>query len=266
MTNKPVNRTGVSSIGHRTALGLAAVISVVCLMLLTSGMVQADESRYWLLEEESQQIGQSCAEGKGCTTHFSYIVRGFPRGSEGMVKPLISLLVPMDEEEADVPVFCPPGNGSARLGFDPESIPPAHKLAALRGIDTVGLDLRKVKAPPGADAGFGDILHESFVAKLQAAGIRVVTPEEVQTVPGRPTLNIYFSVFEGQGDCDYRYSIFASLSQTALLTRDLQTKVVVGVWSLSIKAPVTNARGTELANLLSVADALVADLQEANGR
>ena len=233
--------------------------------MLIANASHADESRYWLLQEDAQQVGQSCPEGTGCTTHNAYVLRGFPRGSAPLVEPLLALLDPEGAGQ-DTPVFCAAGDGAARLGFDPESVPPAHKLAALRGITTVGLDLRKTKAPPGGDADFGEALHNGFAARLQAAGLLVVTPDQAKSVPGQPTLNIYFSVTDGAGDCAYRYSIFASLSQTAILTRDLQTKVVVGVWSLSAKTPQQDAGGTEMASLLGVADAFVTDFQKANSR
>lgn len=237
-----------------------------CLSFILPEAAFADDPRYWLLQQNSEQIGQSCPEGVGCSTHSSYVVRSFPHGSESLVQPLIALLDPAGQAGADVPVFCAAGDSAARLGFDPESVPPAHKLAALKGLTAIGLDLRKTKPPPGAVADFGDILHNAFAEKLQAAGLLVVTPEVAKTLPGQPSFNVYFSFTEGYGDCNYRYSIFASLSQTALLTRDLQTKVVVGVWSISVKTPSQDASGTEMANLIGVAEALVVDFQQANSR
>ena len=234
--------------------------------LMLPELARADDPRFWLLQLNTEQVGQSCPEGVGCASHSSYVVRSFPRGSENMVLPLIDLLDPASETGTDVPVFCAAGDATARLGFDPESVPPAHKLAALKGLTAVGLDLRKTAIPPGANSDFGEALHNAFAAKLMAAGLKVTTPEKSKDLPGQPALNIYFSFSEGNGDCIYRYSIFASLSQTALLTRDLQTKVVVGVWSLSAKTPKQDASGTEMTNLLGVADALVADFQQANSR
>lgn len=259
-------KQGLVSSLHRQFRGGVASCVALYLSLTVPQLALADDQRYWLLQEDVQQVGQSCPEGSGCTPHLSYVVRGFPHGSQDLLAPLLDLLGPPVEGKADVPVFCAAGDSAARLGFDPESIPAAHKLAALRGITAVGLDLRKTKAPPGASADFGEILQSEFSARLETAGLRVVTPDEATQLPGGPTLNVYFSVNEGKGDCAYRYSIFASLSQTALLTRDLQTKLLVGVWSLSAETPEEDANGTEMASLLGVADAFVADFQEANSR
>ena len=84
-------------------------------------------------------------------------------------------------------------------------------------------------------------------------------------MPGQPKLNVYVSYTDPNGGCIYSYSAFSSLSQTALLTRDLQTKLSVGVWSMSVKSPAEYPAKTEFAALVNIADVFVADFKRANG-
>lgn len=210
------------------------------------------DDRFWILWEKRSFVGIGCPTGSECRQIRNFTSRMFqPRNLDSIYR----LFGQLDGRaladgrlavELDAPRICQHNASEVQLGFNPETHPISDKLDALKDLKGIGLDIRAIKPPPGYSDTFGAELQSEFEQVLARAGLPVVTPELAQSLPGQPVLNIYFSFQDANGDCDYRYSVFASLSQTALLTRNLTTKLSVGVWSFSTGSGALAGAETEL--------------------
>lgn len=250
----------------RVALLLSAV------GLLAAGPVGSEGSdRFWILWEKQEMVGENCPHGQRCTLKRNYASRLV----DGInLQKMYRLFGMMDgaalstgrlAEHPQAPRICQHNDPEVLLGFDPERLPMVEKVEVLRGLAGVNFDLRNLAAPPGHSSDFGRKLHNQFVAKLKDAGIKILTKEEVSKTPGQPVLNIYFSHNEFNGACEYEYTVFASLSQTVLLTRDLRVKVTAGVWSYSMGSTSDKHKGSETDIILGVADSFITDYRLVNG-
>ncbi|RVV96554.1 hypothetical protein EKE94_18075 [Mesobaculum littorinae] len=276
--------------------------SLLCAVALPSaGPARAhgrEDGRFWLLEE-THRSDPACAGKADCRLLKDYDSRPFAPEETATVRQLFDR---MDAAPApDTPRVCEaapapaprsettsettpaPGTESvdgAQPGTSPaapraaqallrpenlEALTLAKKPAPLKGLRQVGLDLAGMSPPPGFPDSFGAELQAAFAETLGTAGLQVVTPEAAAALPGAPQLAIYASFSEPEGLCGYTYSAFASLSQTAVLTRDPGVKVRAGVWSMSVKGAGMDPPRQERATLLEIAEALAADVKAAAG-
>lgn len=250
-------------------------------VLLTVGTApQADMSvaaasaqdRFWILWERVDFVGRHCPGGAQCEKRRSFSSRPLDTSNTGFIYRLFGLrdgagkTGSLPRDHPDAPVICQKNQAVLGLGFDPRALPRSEKSEVLRGISQLHLDLTTLKPPPGFDARFGARLHKAFVARLTEAGLRVVPKDQLHLVPGQPTLNLYFSFSDPDDLCKYEYSVFASLTQEVLLTRDLRIKVAAGVWSHSTGSTAKGHQGTEADAILRVLEAFIRDHQQANAR
>lgn len=226
------------------------------------------EDRFWILWEKEGFNGTGCPEGAACVFRRDFRATLL----SDKVTPQLQKLFQKEEAvhesgrlgpATDAPRVCQQHGAAAFLEDDPELQLLSDKLDALRGLVGVGLDLRKLRPPPGESSVFGQRLHEAFARRFRDAGLIVVSPEESARLPGQPKFNLFFSFTDDDSTCEYTFSVFASLSQTALLSRDLRTKLSVGVWSFSTK-PKHGEALTEYDAILRAADAFIEDFKEAN--
>jgi len=228
------------------------------------------QDRFWLLWEKVSFVGNHCPGGPLCQEKRQYVSRPLDTKNTGFIYRLFGLRAggqrgaAWPQDHPDAPVICQRNQAALNLGFDPSALPRSEKTEVLRGLDKLHLDLRSLKAPPGFPEDFGARLHDEFVARLRVAGIQVVSKDALHLLAGQPTLNLYFSFTDPDGQCRYSYSVFASLSQEVLLTRDLRIKVVAGVWSFSIGSSAKDHSGDEHQAILRVADAFIRDHQHVN--
>lgn len=229
------------------------------------------ESEYfWLMHEARRMKGAACPAGAGCAVQRVFE----PRRLDPSLNPAMAeVMRRITAEEAaegvsglrpDAPKFCENRAFEGILNFDAEALEMAPKLEVLRNLPGVYFDLRRLKAPEGFAGPFGQNLHLAFEGRLKAVGLPVLSKEEVETVPGQPHLNVYFSHTNPDTGC--WYSVFASLSQTAVLTRDPLVKFRAGTWSASSGVKTVGETGTEYDAILWVVDKLVRDYLVANGR
>lgn len=213
--------------------GLAALVALL-------GPAPAAAENFWLLLED---------DSSGVPT---VTPRRFSAADAATLRALFNSLAPTVER---------PGGWASLTGSgrDMETLPLSEKVLALRKISALGMDLTHLTVPPGTDARFGPALQQVFTQVLQAAGIGVVTPDEAKTLPGQPQLSIFLSVTEASGGCSYAYTVFASLTQTAVLSNDPDVKLPVGVWSFMVKSAPGAVPGGEADGILQVAAALVRD-------
>lgn len=226
--------------------------------------------RFWILWERIEQSGTDCPNGPACLKMRNYTSRLFEPGDSSAMYRLFGM---MDgtalangrlAEHPEAPRICQHNAAEVVLGFDPEALPKSEKIEVLRGLTGFGLDVRKLKAPPGFSDAFGADLQKAMEQRFQSAGLKVLPKAQIANTPGQPELNIYFSFIDPDGRCDYSYSVFASLTQTVLLTRDLRIKVSAGVWSYSTNSDDTKRGGSEQDAILSVAEALIRDHRRVN--
>lgn len=114
------------------------------------------------------------------------------------------------------------------LQVDEASLEIADKVATLRGLNGVFVDLRGVRGPPGYRANFGEDAHAYVLRAFADAGIPVLTREEMENAPGRPALKLRYSA-EVVG-CR-PWAIYLSLTQTVVLTRDTTIMLEVPTWN-----------------------------------
>ncbi|MGB1235650.1 MAG: hypothetical protein ACPG5U_07945, partial [Planktomarina sp.] len=97
-----------------------------------------------------------------------------------------------------------------------------------------------------------------------AAGIRMVSEEEVERVPGQPKLAVYFSNTNPDSGC--YWSVFATLTQTAILTRDINVKVSAGTWAFMSGYDPDQPGLTEFDAITEVFTKFSTDFRAANAR
>lgn len=230
----------------------------------------AAQDRFWILWERVNFVGTHCPGGAQCQEQRRFSSRPLDTSNTGFIYRLFGVrdggnhvgTLPRDHPEA--PEICSKNTSDFGLNFDPRALPRSEKGEVLRGVKQLHFDLTTLKPPPGFDGTFGRRLHQAFEAKLTAAGIRIVPQDQLHLVPGQPTLNLYFSFSDPSDLCKYEYSVFASLSQEVLLTRDLRIKVAAGVWSYSTGSTAKDHQGTEADAIMRVVDMFVRDHQQAN--
>lgn len=135
------------------------------------------------------------------------------------------------------------------------------KITTLRGLNGVFVDFRAVRGPRTFTRDFGAEVHGYTVKALQAAGIPLLTKEEVAVEPGHPTLTLRYSV-EVMG-CK-PWSLSLSLKQTSVLTRDVSIMLEGTTWSSSARQSEEDVVFGALEALQKVVTAFTTDYAKAN--
>ncbi|MDT0683171.1 hypothetical protein RM543_10775 [Roseicyclus sp. F158] len=246
---------------------MTPILRILFLASLASAAPACAQERrtesFWILHEQARP-DPSCAEAASCPALRSYESRPFEPGETATVRRLFATM--RHASHLAAPQICDSGAPSAApdLG-DLEALPMAEKGATLKGLTQVGFDATRISAPPGLPDTFGADLHDAFVRILGEAGLEVVTPEEAAALPGAPQLSLSASFGDPADACGYRYSGFASLTQTAVMTRDPSLKVRAGSWSMSIKGAGMDEPRQEAGKLHDIAAALADAWRDANG-
>lgn len=228
------------------------------------------EDRFWILWEKFRYVGENCPHGTDCILKRDFASRPLRPDYSADLYRMFGVMdprgqsAPRQDSHPEAPEICAADQDQIAVGFDPLQIPQSLKIEALRGIKTIHMDLRNLSAPPHYSDSFGQDIHTEFSRRLTAAGIRVVDKEVITTVPGQPSLSIFFSMRDAVGDCDYEFSVFASLSQEVLLARDIRIKVTAGVWAHSTGSNDSLHMGDERDAILRVADAFILDHRTVN--
>lgn len=109
---------------------------------------------------------------------------------------------------------------------------PLEKKETLRGLDGVFADLRGVRGPPGYQSNFGEDAQALLQKAFAEAGIPILSREQMEEAPGRPTLTMRYSP-EVSG-CR-PWSVSLSLKQNVVLTRDTSVMVNAVTWNSSAR-------------------------------
>lgn len=225
---------------------------------------------FWVLWEKREMIGDDCPNSVSCVYRRSFQSRLL---AQHRARPLVKLFAENEDlkwssggKALSPPRICQDTEPHGATLGNPELQLLSNKLDAMRGLVGVGMNLRNLRPPPGHRSDFGDRLQAVFEEKFRNVGLIVVSPDEAARLPGQPKLNLFLSFTAPDSTCEYTYSVFASLSQTALLSRDLRTKLSVSVWSVSTKPSSDFPNANEFDAVVRVADAFVADYREANAK
>jgi len=229
---------------------------------------QSESSRIWFTWEHIYSSPELCAQKNLCQPISHYITRLFDQPTTARAQSMIATMDALAVQrghKADhpkAPKTCQNVNAMSVLGFDPESWDMSDKLAGLRDLPGIHFSVRKLKVPDHFDGPFGDQLQSVIEQKLRKSGIRVLTKKQMEQTPGQPRLNIYFSNTNRETGC--WFSVFASLSQTMLLTRNHTVKLRAGTWGMSGGYSTDHPNRSEFDAIIVVVDKLIADYWKAN--
>ncbi len=137
----------------------------------------------------------------------------------------------------------------------------ADKVATLGGLNGVFVDFRAVRGPRTFTGNFGETVHSYVISQLQQAGIPLLTKEEVETTPGKPTLTLRYSV-EVVG-CK-PWSVSLGLTQLVVLTRDTSIMLNTTTWSGSARQSESDIEYGAMEALRDVVAAFTEDYAKAN--
>ncbi len=227
------------------------LMSRIAAILVALAPVPALPDQVWVLLEHAMP----CDE-EPCSNATEYLSYPMNRVDPAGLRPALQALqenrpAPNDPASSE-PRFC---RQSGR-GHDPDTLPVQTKSGSLKGLPAVFIDTRKLKGPEGYEGLFGPELHAQIVRKFQGAGLKVLLEAELEMEPGLPSLNLRFS--PPRGECDpYRVSL--SLSQTAVLTRDVAIRIEATTWSGSGGAHADHPDADEFDAAMRLIDAFLLD-------
>lgn len=248
----------------------AVGVVVLCIAALPvlAQQVQQVQNRIWFTWEQRAPDPDLCAKKGYCKPVGRYITRLVETPATDRARSMVGAMAALAKsrgqpvEHPDAPLICQNVNALKVLGFDPESWDLSDKLAGLRDLPGVYFSVARLKAPVGYDGPFGEQLQALMEKKFRNAGIRVLGKAEMEKTPGQPQLNIYFSNTNPDSGC--WFSVFASLSQTMLLTRNHTVKLKVGTWGMSGGFSPENPDRSEFDAIILVVDKFIADYWKAN--
>jgi hypothetical protein len=137
----------------------------------------------------------------------------------------------------------------------------AEKETTLRGLNGVFVDFRAVRGPRTFTGDFGTTVHDYVVAAFQQSGIPLLTKDQIDQIPGRPTLSLRYS--DEIGGCR-PWSISLGLKQTTVLSRDTAILLEATTWSASTRQSEDDIDYNALNALRDAVTLFIADYAKAN--
>ncbi len=248
--------------------GVLAVLSVLGGAEIAVAQSPSPEERFWISREVISQGIDNCRPGR-CPRITEYTTRLFDTEDNDRMRRLMALLDFQSAahgrplEHPETPQFCsrqlPDTN---EVIWNPEWMKMSDKLEALRGLQGLHVNVEGLKAPDWYEGDFGADLQAELEQRFQSAGIRMVDAAEAERIPGQPKLAVYFSNTNSDTGC--WWSVFATLTQTAVLTRDINVKLNVGTWAFMRGYDPDNLDTTEYGAIIEVFDKFVEDFRNAN--
>ncbi|GLQ35760.1 hypothetical protein GCM10007939_20430 [Amylibacter marinus] len=239
---------------------------IACIPSQTSA--ETPENRVWFTWERQRAIPQLCEQKNHCTPIREFITRLIEepetQKAEQMTGSLDRLIKMRKQpvEHPEAPNWCAHTDAQKILGFDAEHWPLAEKLVALRGLEGVYINVEGLKGPANFEGPFGPKVQATIARKFRENGIKLLTEEEMEQTPGKPHMNIYFSNTNPDTGC--WFSVFSSVSQTMLLTRNHTIKVKAGSWGFSGGYSADHPDRAEFDAIMLVVDRFISDFKTAN--
>jgi len=244
------------------------LLSTVVSALGSPVIAEALQNRIWFTWEQRGIDHQLCQEMGHCDPVSRLITR---LAEETDLQSAEQLTGSMDRladarghptDHPEAPNWCQQTDSQVILGFEAESWPEAEKIKALKGLEGIYFDLSNLRGPNGYIGDFGPNVHAEVVRKFNIANIPIVSKDGVEHVPGKPILNIYFSNTNPDTGC--WFSVFATLSQTMLLTRNHTVKIRAGSWGMSGGYAPEFPDRAEFDAIMLVVDQFIEDFRTAN--
>lgn len=230
---------------------------------------QAQSENYTWMVWEQRKVDRNLCETKNlCSPQRKYITRLVEQPTEQKAREMLGAIAQLAKlrgqpvEHPEAPHICRHTEAGKILGFDPELWDMSDKLAALKNLDGVYFSVHTMKGPKTYKGQFGLDIQKDMEARFAEAGLLVLSEEQMEQTAGKPHLNIYFSNTNPKTGCTY--SVFASLTQTMLLTRNHTTKLKVGTWGFSGGPSNDHPNGTEYDAVMRVVDKFLDDYKRAN--
>ncbi len=244
------------------------LIFVSCIVLIPFTVSAQSKNYTWMVWEQRAVDPQLCRKKGVCTPQRNFITRLIEEPTEQKAREMLGAIdqlaimrgTPVEHPEA--PKMCRKIEAGKILGFDPELWEISDKLAALKGLQGVYFSVQAIKGPKGYKGAFGLDLQKSMTDRFHAAGLPVLTEDQMDQTPGKPQLNVYFSNTKPETGCTY--SVFVSFTQTMLLTRNHTVKLKVGTWGASGGPSADDPNTNELGAILRVIDKFLSDYRRAN--
>jgi len=215
------------------------------------------------------RIDRKLCETKNlCSPQRKYITRLVEQPTEQKAREMLGAIDQLAKlrgqpvEHPEAPQMCRHTEAGKILGFDPELWDMSDKSAALKDLEGVYFSVQTLKGPKSYKGQFGLDIQKEMETRFADAGLPFVSEEQMEKTPGKPHLNIYFSNTNPNTGCTY--SVFASLTQTMLLTRNHTTKLKVGTWGFSGGPSKDHPNSTEYDAVMRVVDKFLDDYKRAN--
>lgn len=232
------------------------IIQICCLLGITSPV----QAQNWLLLE-AHDIPAHCAEPLACLDQGELILRNLIHMPAAERQVLLQAL-----NSLSVIRGIPAEDGQAPVGLDPQDMieilhpmPKADKLATL--IDHPGVYFDSTRLDAGLQtAEFSNWIRE----ELTKAGIPLLTEEERDATPGRPTLSVRYSPRSESAGCIIPFSISISITEETVMVRNPALKVTGTTWAKTARQNLANTNYSLNSALQEVISALVSDWKSQN--
>jgi hypothetical protein len=247
------------------------IATIVLLLLAIPSAVNAQNKSKnftWMVWEQRGSNAQLCQTKDLCTPQRKFITRLIEEPTEQKAREMLGAIDQLARlrgqpvEHPETPKICRQIDTSKILGFNPEVWDLSDKMAALKNLPGIYFSVTNIKGPSGYSGDFGLNLQNAIESRFHKAGLPVISEEQMEQTLGKPQLNIYFS--NAKPDTGCTYSVFASLSQTMLLTRNHTTKLKVGTWGHSGGPSNDHPDSDEFDAIIRVVDKLLDDYKRAN--
>jgi len=257
-------------------LGLAGLSWVT----LTAGLAWASDisvlDRYWIVRELYAPPQHPCLPDDACGDSTSIEVAPLQSDDPDQIERIFHTMTALQEASPvpaphpDQPALCAAraahqaGVAGVQIpeGWDPERLEKSAKHEGLRGLTAIYVDLSGLAGPNGWTGDFGGDLQARVVTRFAEEGLRLLTKDEVEAHPGKPQMAVYLSHTNPDTGC--WWSIFSSVTETAVLTRDLNVKLRAGIWSLSQGFSADDPDRAEFDAVALIVETFLADWRAAN--
>lgn len=236
---------------------------------LAPTMTSAQSGNYtWMVWEQRAINQRLCREKDVCSPQRKFITRLVEEPTEQKAREMLGAIDQLARmrgnpvEHPEAPKMCRNTEAGKILGFNPELWEMSDKLTALKNLQGVYFSVQAIKGPKGYKGTFGLDLQKSMINRFHAAGLPVLSEDQMNQTPGKPQLNVYFSNTKPKTGCTY--SVFVSFTQTMLLTRNHTVKLKVGTWGASGGPTADYPNTNELDAVLRVIDKFLSDYRRAN--
>lgn len=133
---------------------------------------------------------------------------------------------------------------------------------ALKGLPGIYVFTDYLAEPAHLKGKFNLSIHYEIEARLRAGGIRVLSKEELPSIPGQPRMEVYFSKANVETGCSF--AVWISVRQAMLLGRDQEIKLLSGTWGSGGAHLREYNDAPEFNTIMNHVDRFVSDYQKAN--